>query len=1151
MLRDIHPQLDRPLLFITNSDRELDTIRSNIAFFAPHIPVLTFPAWDCLPYDRVSPHTDAVSQRLRTLSALAHNPGKPYVVLTTVNAASQRVPPKSALTGAMFGLRAGEALDRAKLQEFFTRFGYRRAEKVIEPGEYAIRGSIIDVMSPGGESGIRVDLFGDEIEQLRLFDPLTQISSEKIESATLEPTSEIVLSPEAVEHFRMRYREAFGAVSREDPLYESISAGRVYAGMEHWLPLFYGKLETLWDYVPGAAVMLDYQAGQAFAERMELVQDYYRARKDAEQMKAQGGVYHPLPPNALYLEEKEWEARLNEKLRLDLTPFAGGETPSRVREGGGNASFPHLTSPAGGGGIIDLGFTPSPKHRTGGGANVFEFVKAQFAGAKEKQRALLLACQSNGSRERIQSMLLEHDLHAAKLDKFHEGVSRSAVQLAILPVEEGFESPAFIVLSEQDVFGERILRTGRKRKKVENFLAEAANFQPGEPVVHKEHGIGRFEGLVTLEVNDTRHDCIKLIYEGEDKLFVPVENIDLIGRYGSDAEGVKLDKLGSAAWQSRKAKLKERIQLAAEALLKVAAERALHQAERLAAPQGMYDEFISRFPYTETEDQAKAIQDVLEDLESGKPTDRLVCGDVGFGKTEVALRAAFVAASHMNEKGRTQVALICPTTLLARQHFQTFTERFAGLPLKVKHLSRMVTAKEAKATMEGLKEGTVDIVIGTHALLGKGVEFKNLGLLIIDEEQHFGVAQKEKLKSLKNDVHVLTLSATPIPRTLQMALTGVRELSLITTPPVDRLAVRSFVMPYDPVAIREAILREYHRGGKIFYVTPRVKYIAELHKQLSELVPEIRIGVGHGQMTAPQLDKVMNEFYDSKFELLLSTTIVESGLDIPSANTIIIDRAHMFGLSQLYQLRGRVGRGKTRAYAYFTLPHRHALTDSATRRLEVMQSLDTLGAGFTIASHDMDIRGFGNLLGEEQSGHVKEVGIELYQQMLQEAVDAARRGTKEAPAPIAEDWSPSINLGTSVLIPESYVADLQLRLSLYRRLSSLENEADIDSFAAELTDRFGPLPPEVEQLLAVVRIKQICKQAGIERVDAGNKGAVLTFRRNRFANPEALLKFISKNTATAKLRPDHKLVLIRDWEKPETKLKGVSQSLQEIATLAA
>ena len=630
-------------------------------------------------------------------------------------------------------------------------------------------------------------------------------------------------------------------------------------------------------------------------------------------------------------------------------------------------------------------------------------------------------------------------------------------------------------------------------------------------------------------------------YAGGDKLYLPVENIEMLTRYGSDELSVQLDRLGGVAWQTRKARLKQRIRDMAEKLIKVAALRELRQAPVLNPPEGVYDEFSARFPYEETDDQEASIGAVLGDLASGRPMDRLICGDVGFGKTEVALRASLIAVL----AGK-QVAVVVPTTLLARQHFHTFTERFRGFPVKIAQASRLVSPKERAEVKAGIKSGDIDIVIGTHALLAKGIEFADLGLLIVDEEQHFGVQHKERLKQLREDVHVLTLTATPIPRTLQLALSGVREMSLISTPPVDRLAVRTYVMPFDPVILREALLRERFRGGQTFFVVPRISDLDEAEAFLKEHAPELKVARAHGQMASRELDQVMNAFYDRQYDVLLSTSIVESGLDIPSANTLIVYRADMFGLAQLYQLRGRVGRSKVRAYAYITIPADARLTPAAERRLKVLQSLDTLGAGFVLASHDLDIRGAGNLLGEEQSGHIREVGYELYQSMLEEAVAALRGGD----GVVEDQWSPRINLGTSVLIPEEYVPDLQVRLGLYRRLSGVDSHDAIEAFAAELIDRFGPLPQEVRHLLDIVEIKGLCRQAGIEQIDAGPKGAVIAFRNKSFANPEGLIDFIRKEGKQVKLQPDHRLIYYANWETPEERLAGARDLLKRLVKIA-
>jgi transcription-repair coupling factor (superfamily II helicase) len=1106
----------KPVVHVVPQDKDAATLAELLRFLAPTIELLVLPAWDTLPYDRVSPAAPLQSQRLAILSRLARHEGKkPYILLTTLNAASQKLISKSVLLEAAFSVRPGQKLDHMGLTRFLSDYGYRRATKVMEAGEFAIRGSLIDIFPAGAEEGVRIDLFGDDVETLKSFDPLTQLSGEKLKTLDLLPVSEVVLNETTIGNFRRNYLALYGAVTKEDPLYESVSNARPYPGMEHWLPLYYDKLSTLADYTPAATYSADYRVAALHEERSEAVNDYYDARRSYKAKDA--APYHAIVPDTLFLDKLALAQSFADRPSAVVTPFAS-ETG------------------------LALSLPSSPQLAARRHAENQTAADTAATYIKERGKPVIIAANSRGSADRIQKML---HLTLETVEQLPKKLP-DAPLLAVLPVEHGFETPDYVLLTEQDMFGERIIRTARKKKKSEAFMAEAASFTEGEAIVHREHGIGRYEGLVTVEAGGGKHDCLKLIYDGGDKLFLPVENIDLVSRFGSSDELPALDKLGGVAWQKRKAALKKRLKMAAEALLKVAAERAAKQAPVYAPEAGVYDEFAQRFPYTETDDQLQAIEDVRTDLGAGNAMDRLICGDVGFGKTEVAMRAAFVAAA-----SGAQVAVVAPTTLLVRQHYHNFLERFKDLPFTIRMLSRLTPAKEAKQTKELMAEGKIDIVVGTHALLSDSIQFKKLGLLIVDEEQHFGVAQKEKLKAMKSDIHVLTLSATPIPRTLQMALSGVRELSLITTPPVDRLAVRTYVMPFDPVIIREALLREYHRGGKSFFVTPRVKYMAELEVKIRELVPEIKVAVAHGQMAATQLDKVMNDFYDGKYDVLLSTAIIESGIDIPTANTMIIDRSQLFGLSQLYQLRGRVGRSKTRAYCYFTLPHNKLMSRNAERRLEVMQQLDSLGAGFQLASHDMDIRGFGNLLGEEQSGHIKEVGIELYQSMLEEAIaDLKRRKHVATEDDLPEqDWSPQINLGTSVLIPESYIEDLSLRLSLYRRAASLPSADEVDGFAAELVDRFGPLPQEAEHFLSVLRIKLVCKASGIARLDAGPKGVVVGFRDNKFAAPAALFDHITKHAKVMKLRADHTVFIAGDLTTEAKRMAAAANVARDIAAL--
>ncbi|MFY9892886.1 MAG: transcription-repair coupling factor [Xanthobacteraceae bacterium] len=1100
-----------------------------LGFFAPDIETIEFPAWDCLPYDRVSPHADVVAQRMAALARLARAKGddRPAIVLTTVNAALQRVVPREIVAKQSLSAAAGTLLPMARVTQWLELNGFTRAATVREPGDYAVRGGIVDLFAPGMDAPVRLDFFGDTLESIRRFDPESQRTTDELRTLELVPMAEFQLTAETIRQFRTGYVAAFGAAGPDDMLYEAVSDGRRSAGVEHWLPLFHPHLDTLFDYLDGTPIAIEPLAEEAAHERLSQIADYYQARKDALDQAGAGAPYKPLPPDRLYLPEAEWRERLEKVALARLSPFAAPEGTADAIEIGARAGHNFAAE------------------RSEAGTNVFEAVRKHVEALQAAGKRVVIALWSDGSRERMAHVLGEHGLfNLAPVASWPQALalSRAETALAVLGLDAGFETADVALITEEDILGERLVRPRRQSKRAENFIAEVTSLSAGDVVVHVDHGIGRFVGLRAIEAAGAPHDCLEIHYAGGDKLFLPVENIELLSRYGSEEAGVELDRLGSTAWQSRKARMKNRIREMAGELIKIAAERQLREAPRLTVESGLYDEFCAGFPYEETDDQQAAIAAVLADLASGRPMDRLICGDVGFGKTEVALRAAFIAA--MNGK---QVAVVVPTTLLARQHMKTFSDRLRGYPVKIGQASRLVSAAELARVKKGVADGDIDIVIGTHALLGKTVKFKDLGLIVVDEEQHFGVAHKEKLKQLRAEVHVLTLTATPIPRTLQLALSGVREMSIIATPPVDRLAVRTFVAPFDPVVVREALLRERYRGGQSFYVCPRIEDLAETKAFLDKNVPEVRVAVAHGQMPSTVLEDVMAAFYDGKFNVLLSTSIVESGLDIPTANTLIVHRADMFGLSQIYQLRGRVGRAKLRAYALLTLPAKRRITPQAERRLKVLQSLDTLGAGFQLASHDLDIRGAGNLLGEEQSGHIKEVGYELYQQMLEEAVLSLKAGIS---GPVADKWSPQITIGTPVLIPEEYVADLPVRLALYRRLAEIEDERDIEAFAAELVDRFGPLPQEVEYLLQVVSIKSLCRRANVERIEVGPKGAVLAFRDNIFANPEGLIAYIAKHPEGARVRPDMKVVFFDEWETPAARLKGAAGILRTLAGIA-
>ncbi|KZY01423.1 transcription-repair coupling factor [Erythrobacter sp. HI0028] len=1104
-------------VFIAPDDAAMRSVVDAAAFFAPELEVIEFPAWDSLPYDRASPALAISARRLAALHRLQAGKARAQLIVTTANAVLQRVLTPFRIRESVREFKPGVEIGRESLSALLQRQGYSRTDTVIDKGEYAVRGSIVDIFPSGMDEALRLDFFGDELESLRSFDPNTQMSTGRLDSHLLLPASEALLDEDSIKRFRSRYREMFGANATQDPLYEAVSEGRRLAGMEHWLPLFEDKLATLFDHLgKDDLVVIDQAALAAADERVKDVRDYFDQRT-AITGQAKGN-YRPLQPDALYMSADELKDALAAAPAHRATPFDEPESD----------------------GVVGFGFRSgrdfAPERARGD--NVYPVLADHLKALSKAGKRPLLAAYSKGSRSRIASILEEAGTPVQMAESWQDALGLSAKgkpAAMILPIEASFANDEMELLTEQDILGDRLVRRKKKRKSADAFLAELQALSVGDLIVHTEHGIGKYLGLEPIAVGKSKHDCVQLEYKGGDKLFIPVENIDVLSRYGSSEEAVMLDRLGGEAWQKRRARLKERIREIAGELMQVAAQRALKKAPVIEVEDGTYNQFLDRFPWEETDDQERAIADVLSDLESGKPMDRLVCGDVGFGKTEVALRAAFVAA--MNGQ---QVAVVAPTTLLARQHFENFSNRFSGFPLKVGRLSRLVSAKEMKETREGLSAGDVDIVIGTHAILSKQTSFKNLGLVIVDEEQRFGVTHKEKLKQLRADVHMLTLTATPIPRTLQMAMTGLRELSTIQTPPVDRLAVRTYVMEWDDMVMREALLREHHRGGQSFIVVPRISDMEELSDWLHENIPEVKFVAAHGQMSPGEIEERMSAFYEGKYEVLLATTIVESGLDLPSANTIIIHRADIFGLAQLYQLRGRVGRAKLRAYAYLTYAKDTQLSEVAEKRLKVLGDLDSLGAGFQLASHDLDIRGAGNLLGDEQSGHIREVGFELYQSMLEDAILAAKAGDMGLEAK-PERVSPQITVDAPIMIPEDYVPDLAVRMALYRRLNDAADKAEIEALAAEMIDRFGDLPAATANLVRLIEIKHQAIEANIAKIDVGAQGTLVTFHQDDFPDPVGLLAYVDRLKGTAKLRPDMKLVISRAWGSPESRLNGLFQ----------
>ena len=1109
-------------LFIASSGSLLEEVANVLKRISPDLDVLKFPSWDTVPFDRVSPHSSIVSQRLDTLSKLAtENAGfRKRVVVTSIGAVVQKLPPKSIFLNSKRSYQKGGSFHFDDFLHYAQINGYTRVEQVMEQGEYALRGDIVDIFPTSSEVPLRIDLFDDQIEKIRTFDVVSQRSTGEIDSYTFSVAGEVVLDENTIQNFRSAYREAFGAAGLKDELYESISNGVKYIGFENWLPFFYSDpLPSIFDYLPASNVVIGQEVLQALENKIETISDHYQARLEALKISSTADmVYRPVNPEKLYLNKENFKEKIKAHHHIFLSDF----------------SLPD------GENVVNMGVVPSQNfahHKNISFASVYEELKNYLNSNAKRKR--MICVSSEGEKEKLLSYMEKYDFKDVVFAPTYQEALRltekKKTALLILTLQHGFKSEELCLISQSDILGERVEHRTRKVK-AEDLIEDISSLEIGELVVHTEHGLGRFMGLESITAGGAPHDCLKILYKNDDKLFVPVENIELVSRYGREDEQIELDVLGGMAWQAKKKKVKEKIQEMAAALIKVAAERALQAAEIYMPPAEAYNDFCARFEYQETDDQLHSISDVLKDLASGLPMDRLICGDVGFGKTEVALRGAFAVAMNGAE-----VAVIVPTTLLARQHYLNFKKRFEGFPVNVKMLSRLTTAKEASEIVEGLKTGTVDIVIGTHALLSDKVKFANLGLLIIDEEQHFGVGHKEKLKKLKTGVHVLTLSATPIPRTMQLSLSGVKELSLIATPPLDRLAARTFVMPFDRVMIKEAILREKYRGGQTFFVCPRVSDIASAENILKALVPDLKIAVAHGQMPTRALEDVMTDFAQQKYDVLLSTTIIESGIDMPSVNTMIVYRADMFGLSQLYQLRGRIGRSKIRGYCYLTTPEGKKLNPSAYKRLNVLSALDSLGAGFSLASYDMDIRGSGNVLGTEQSGHIKDVGISLYHHMLSEEIARQKALMHHEKMETIEDWSPQIVTGIPVMIGENYVKDLGVRLGLYKRIGALKTAEEIFEMKAELVDRFGPLPKEVENLLIVVEIKEMCKAAGIAKIEAGSKGMLISFHNNTFKHVDKLLDVINRSFGVIQIRPDQKLFVAGDLSSYQKRIEIIKK----------
>jgi transcription-repair coupling factor (superfamily II helicase) len=1112
-----------PLLVIAAGSLAAQRLEDEIRFYAPaDLPVLSFPDWEVLPYDLFSPHQDIISQRLETLYRL------PDLTRGVVLAASatlmHRLPPRQYIAAHSFLLRAGETLDMAKLREQLVQANYHSVSQVMEPGEFAVRGGIMDLFPTGSHRPYRLDLFGERIESIREFDPVTQRSGRPLDAIRLLPAREFPLTDEAIQHFRQAFRARFEGDPQRFPLYRDISKGLSPAGVEYYLPLFFPTMATLFDYLPASAIgVADSGALEAAARfEQEIAQRYEEMRHDIDRPL--------LAPHEVFITADDLVARLQQRPLIELLP----------------AGVAVVAAPAPSAPVIDYATRPPAElpvdHKSPAPyAALLDYLR-RFDGR------ILLVAESAGRRETLRGLLRDNGLAPQDVSGW-ESFARGAVKLGltVADIEKGLqlEAPRLALVTETQLYGERAAqrrRRARAAREADVIIRSLAELKVGDPVVHEDHGVGRYLGLQTLDIGDGPAEFLALEYAGGDKLYIPVLALHLISRYtGTDPEHAPLHKLGSDAWEKAKRRALEKAHDAAAELLEIHARRAARAGHAFPPPDEHYQSFAGAFPFEETPDQERAIEEVLQDMQSPRPMDRLVCGDVGFGKTEVAMRAAFIAV-----RDQTQVAVLVPTTLLAQQHYQNFQDRFAGLPYRIELLSRFRSPAEQREIVAGLAEGTIDIAIGTHRLLQEDVRFKRLGLLILDEEHRFGVRQKERLKKLRAEVDILTLTATPIPRTLNMALAGLREISLITTAPEGRLSVKTFVRERNRALIREACLREIRRGGQVYYLHNEVRTIEKVAQELRELLPEADIRVAHGQMPERELEHIMLDFYHQRFNILVCSTIIESGIDIPTANTIIIERADKFGLAQLHQLRGRVGRSHHRAYAYLLVPDRRALSEDARKRLEAIESLEELGAGFTLASHDLEIRGAGELLGETQSGMIDEVGFTLYAELLNRAVHSLQAGQLPQNDTSAHR-STEINLHAPALLPENYLPDVHLRLILYKRISAAPDLETLQQLKEEIIDRFGVLPEAGQLLFRATELKIRATPFGIKKIDAGPRGARIEFVARPDIDPGVILRLLQSAPRLYKLDGPNRLRILGEMPDVESRIKAIRRLLDALA----
>ncbi len=1111
---------DAPLLVIARDNHGANQLEADLQTLIgndPDLPVVAFPDWETLPYDRFSPHPDIISQRLAALHRLPTL--KRGLVVVPVQTVLQQLAPRSYVIGGSFDLKVGQRLDLEAEKRRLESAGYRNVPQVMDPGDFAVRGGLLDVFPMGADEPLRVELLDEDIDSIRAFDPESQRSLDKVESVHMLPGREVPMDDASIARVLGTLRERFDVDTRRSSLYQDLKSGLAPAGIEYYLPLFFDRTATLFDYLPaGSLPVVCTGADEAAVAFWAQTGDRYEQRRH--------DVERPLlPPSSLYLSPELLRERLNDAARIEVW------APEHARIADAHA-------------LGDQPLPPLPvAAREAPAGDALKSFLGHYPGR------VLIAADSPGRREALLEVLQAAELKppvVADLPSFLSDDARFAI--AVAPLEDGFalDDPRIAVLTERQLFPERAgstRRTRRAGREPEAIIRDLGELTEGAPIVHEDHGVGRYRGLIAMDVGGMPGEFLEIEYAKGDRLYVPVAQLHLISRYsGASAETAPLHSLGGEQWTKAKRKAAEKVRDVAAELLEIQARRQARAGLALQVDRAMYEPFAAGFPFEETPDQLAAIDATLRDLASSQPMDRVVCGDVGFGKTEVAVRAAFAAAS----AGK-QVAVLVPTTLLAEQHYRNFRDRFADYPMKVEVLSRFKSTKEIKAELEKVAAGTIDVIVGTHRLLQPDVKFKDLGMVIVDEEQRFGVRQKEALKALRANVHLLTLTATPIPRTLNMAMAGLRDLSIIATPPPNRLAVQTFITQWDNALLREAFQRELARGGQLYFLHNDVESIGRMQRELSELVPEARIGIAHGQMPERELEKVMLDFQKQRFNVLLSTTIIESGIDIPNANTIIINRADRFGLAQLHQLRGRVGRSHHRAYAYLVAPDRRSITPDAEKRLEAIASMDELGAGFTLATHDLEIRGAGELLGEDQSGQMAEVGFSLYTELLERAVRSIKQGKLPDLDAGEEVRGAEVELHVPALIPEDYLPDVHTRLTLYKRISSARDSDALRELQVEMIDRFGLLPDPAKHLFAIAELKLQANTLGIRKLDLGENGGRIVFESKPNIDPMAVIQLIQKQPNLYAMEGPDKLRIKHPLPLPEDRFNAARALLLTLA----